>query len=316
MPMSFTEGWRAGASGARPVLLVALLLAVSACSFPEELKAAAQPGPAGLAAGARGATDSAREPSTTAVSIQEERIQEPLGQGRGTNGLGESPVGSDVSSGTEEVDQPQAFDWTSLTREQAFAYYNELQGDAYPLDAVRRHLENQDERVPCNGDDLTDYRGETIAFMSVRVHPAFADRLRRLEAAASEVGLEVYGRPPTRMRHIGGYVCRKSRFRSLRISEHALGNAIDVLGFDFGPAESKEAAAHLPTGLRWSFHVRVDKHWQKASSPAFELHAEFLRRLTARVVEESIFRVVLGPSHRGHADHFHFDMSPWRYTHL
>ena len=148
------------------------------------------------------------------------------------------------------------------------------------------------------------------------MHPAFAERLARLERAAIEVGEEVYGRAPSRIRHMGAYVCRKSRFRPRRISEHALGNAIDVLGFDFSPAKSAQAAEHLPPGLRWSFQVSVARHWTPRADAASALHAQFLKKLTERVLEDSIFRVALGPSHRGHHDHFHFDMSPWTYSHL
>lgn len=214
------------------------------------------------------------------------------------------------------VDETPSIDLSGLTREQLFSHYNRLRGDPYPLDELTRHLESADDPLPCNGPDLTVYKGSELSMLPTRMHPAFAERLARLERAAIEVGEEVYGRAPARIRHMGAYVCRKSRFRARRISEHALGNAIDVLGFDFAPAKSAQDAEHLPPGLRWSFQVSVARHWTPRPDAASALHAEFLKKLTDRVLEDSIFRVALGPSHRGHHDHFHFDMSPWTYSHL
>jgi len=102
------------------------------------------------------------------------------------------------------------------------------------------------------------------------------------------------------------------------VSEHALGNAIDVLGFDFGPATKTEPLpAELPKTLRGPFEVRVRRHWQATTTPTAEVHARFLRELTERLADRrDVFRSMFGPGHRGHADHFHFDMSPWRYVDL
>jgi hypothetical protein len=77
------------------------------------------------------------------------------------------------------------------------------------------------------------------------------------------------------------------------LSEHSLGNAIDILGVDFA-----------------TFQVRVKRHWHARGKEA--IHARFLRTLARRVIADGRFRVVLGPSHRDHGDHFHFDMAPYR----
>ena len=66
----------------------------------------------------------------------------------------------------------------------------------------------------------------------------------------------------------------------------------------------------LPKKLRRGFQVRVQKHWA-ADDPVGALHARFLHRLTERLVEERVFRVILGPSYPGHHNHFHLDMGPY-----
>jgi hypothetical protein len=106
------------------------------------------------------------------------------------------------------------------------------------------------------------------------------------------------------------------RHRTYRLSEHALGNAIDVVGFDFGPVDAKQDAGvvELPPELRSKFRVRVEKHWRTQSGDAAILHARFLDELTRRVAEQKIFRSVLGPSHPTHQTHFHFDMAPWSHV--
>ncbi|MEO8183488.1 MAG: extensin family protein [Deltaproteobacteria bacterium] len=208
--------------------------------------------------------------------------------------------------------------WTAEPwREQLWASWNSLHGDAYGLDAVGRRLE-QGQHLDCDGQNLVRYAGSDIRYQGgVFVHPEFRERLARFESLVAEVGREIYGRAPTRLRHAGAFNCRSTRQRSYRISEHALGNAIDILGFDFGPAKRR---APLPAGLakalRRSFQVRVARHWHEAASdPVATLHATFLRTLAARLEERGdVFRVMIGPSHRDHADHFHFDMSPWHYV--
>ena len=93
---------------------------------------------------------------------------------------------------------------------------------------------------------------------------------------------------------------------------------VDVLGFDFGPATKTEPRPEgLSKHLRGPFEVRVRKHWQASATPTAELHAKFLETLTERLAERrDIFRSMFGPGHPGHADHFHFDMAPWRWVDL
>jgi hypothetical protein len=166
---------------------------------------------------------------------------------------------------------------------------------------------------------MVNYAGTTVRYAGpVSVSEPFRSRLERFEQVVADVGQEIYGRPPRRIRHFGAFSCRSSRNRSYRVSEHALGNAIDVVGFDFGAATKLQPLnPDLPRQLRGPFQVLVARHWQPAESPTARTHARFLRVLTDRLLERGdVFRSMIGPSHRDHSDHFHFDVSPWRYVDL
>jgi hypothetical protein len=166
---------------------------------------------------------------------------------------------------------------------------------------------------------METYSGTTLRYYApLKVSSAFRERLERFEEVVRDVATEVYGRPPHRIRHLGAYSCRLSRNRSQRLSEHALGNAIDISGFDFGAASKEQTQAlELPRQLKGPFQVRVVKHWRRQGAGVAGRHALFLERLTEHLLSRNdIFRVAIGPSHRGHHDHFHFDVSPWRYSHL
>jgi hypothetical protein len=200
------------------------------------------------------------------------------------------------------------------------AAWNELRGDAYPLDTVERWVE-AGRRVTCDPKQLVSYRGTQLRYAGeLLVDPAFRERLARFEAVVAETAREIYGREPRLIRHYGTYSCRSSRNRSRRISEHALGNALDLVGFDFGPAtKSQPSRAELPKQLRWAFQVRVARHWRPLArdGSAGALHARFLASLTQRLQErDDIFRCMFGPGHGGHDDHLHLDVAPWRYVDL
>jgi hypothetical protein len=203
-----------------------------------------------------------------------------------------------------------------LSRWQLWAAWNALKGDAYDLDGVNRFLDDG-EQLACEPKSLVRYGGTRLKYQSaVQVNPAFRERLARFEDVVLEVAKDVYGRSPRRVLHFGTYACRSSRNRTYRVSEHALGNAIDVAGFDFGPASKREPLAPgLPRSLASAFQVRIAKHWSDQRTAAAATHARFLYELSTRLSErEDVFRVMIGPSRPDHADHFHFDMSPWRYV--
>ncbi len=181
----------------------------------------------------------------------------------------------------------------------------------YPLDDLPRTI-LPTGKVRCPDVTKVRYRGDVIRFHKpVLVYEHFRDRLRRFEEIVRDTAVEVYGRAPRRIRHIGTYNCRRIRRWPTFLSEHGLANAIDIEGFDFGPVRGR-AARDVPRRLRRGFQVRLDPHWNGRRGVAAD-HARFLRLLAQRVIAEGdLFRVILGPAERGHHNHFHFDMSPWR----
>ena len=207
-------------------------------------------------------------------------------------------------------------------RGELFAVWNAAHGDAYPLDDVERFVEPAERgrpRIQCDRGAMVAYAGTTLHYAgAVLVDPAFRERLMRFEELVSEVAQSVYGRAPRRVVHYGAFNCRSSRKRPRRISEHALGNAIDVVGFDFGAARKSDLLpADVPRALRLPFQVRVATHWTARAGAAASVHERFLRELTERLKERpDIFRILIGPGHGDHADHLHFDASPWRYVDL
>lgn len=183
---------------------------------------------------------------------------------------------------------------------------------AYPLDDVPRELATDGGKLRCPDVDKVTYRGDVIRYHKpVVVYAGFRDHLERFEELVRDTAIEVYGRAPKTIRHLGTYNCRRIRRWPTFLSEHGLANAIDVEGFDFGPA-GRDAPKDLPRALRKAFDVRVETHWSGQRGVA-KTHARFLRLLAQRVIDdEELFRVILGPAEPGHHNHFHLDMAPWR----
>lgn len=105
-------------------------------------------------------------------------------------------------------------------------------------------------------------------------------------AARRHLGTEVTG-----VRHLGTYNCRNVNHATAgRRSQHATANAIDI-------------AAFL---LRDGRELGLARDWG-GDDP----EGAFLRAVHDGACRW--FRVVLGPEYNAaHADHFHFDMGPWR----
>ncbi len=181
----------------------------------------------------------------------------------------------------------------------------------YPLDHIERIIPARG-RFRCPKVAKVRYRGDIIRYHSpVFVNVPFRERLRRFEAVVRQTAIEIYGRAPRRIRHMGTYNCRRIAAWPTFLSEHGLANGIDVAGFDFGRARRSERAA-APRRLKRAFKVRLAHHWTKTSGVG-AVHARFLRTLARRLIaRQDIFRVLLGPSYPGHKNHFHFDCAPWR----
>jgi hypothetical protein len=172
--------------------------------------------------------------------------------------------------------------------------------DTYPLD--------QGSRAECGDSAVVPYTSDLLNYSSpIRVHPLFAERLSAFELIVQSVAIEVYGRAPTRLVHMGGFSCRTTA-GSGSLSEHGIGNAIDVAGFDFAP----DASAQGPAAR--AFQVRVADHW--FAKEGFELeHRRFLHALTDRLFDHpEIFRRIIGPPTRLHHDHLHLDVGPSRHA--
>jgi len=179
---------------------------------------------------------------------------------------------------------------------------------SYPLDHVSREYAGR-----CPEVGLVRYRGTSIRFARpVRVYSGLVPHLARLERLVGEVALRHYGRAPSRLLHRGAYNCRAIRIDARQLSEHGLGNALDVRGFRFGrlPADA-ELPAGEPRRLRHGFEVTILEHWRARRGLAAR-HAAFLADLRRELERRpEMFRGMLGPRFPGHRDHLHFDMAPW-----
>ena len=163
-----------------------------------------------------------------------------------------------------------------------------------------------DGAVSCPAIELGEYAGDGVQFVpAARVAAPFRERLVELERVLREVAVHFYGRAPNALLVAASYDCRPVTGNRSRLSEHALGNAIDITGFRFD-ATAGEAA----------FEVRVDRHWKAAGGELAERHERFLRALTQALIARDVFRTLLGPAHPDHHDHFHFDMAPHHYVEL
>jgi hypothetical protein len=204
------------------------------------------------------------------------------------------------------------------------AMLSQLRGDPYALDDQSRDANPGD---PCPELALQTYSGELLRFQPpLKIAVPFATRLAQFEAVVKRVSLETYGRAPSAIRHAGAYLCRPIRARASRWSEHAFGNAIDIVGFDFARVRKADAAAAsdagvalpgaLPPPLRKTFQVRVGKHWAASQDELSQLHSSFLHRLVTSLQDEEVFRAMIGPPDPSHLTHLHFDMGPWRYQRI
>lgn len=102
---------------------------------------------------------------------------------------------------------------------------------------------------------------------------------------------EILGSAVVQIDHYGTYACRRIYGQAQgRVSEHAHAEALDVAGF------------RLADGRR----ITVLGGWREGAP-----EGDFLRRVRDEGCR--VFRVALSPEYNAaHANHFHFDMSPYR----
>jgi hypothetical protein len=183
-------------------------------------------------------------------------------------------------------------------------------GDSYPLDGTTRDVAPTGP-ARCPPLPLVVYKGTQVRYAKpARVHPAFAERLRKFEEVVAEVAREHFGRAPAGMNHDGTHSCRRISGYPTLLSEHALGNGIDVVGFTFPRLPRRQAAPEELSGaLKRPFQVTLADWQADPRTPRARFLDALARRLIAR---PDIFRVLLGPAYPGHKGHFHFDMAPYR----
>lgn len=185
---------------------------------------------------------------------------------------------------------------------------------SYPLDRLLRS--SGQSAASCPKIELRKFRGDQLQFVpAVRVVEPFRKRLLELERVVREVSMRVYSRMPSAVLVAASYGCRSVRGKQRRLSEHALGNAIDIAGFRFPPLPSSRAAG-VPPALAAGFDVRVDQDWKERGNALRRRRSRFLHELTSALLQRDTFRTLLGPAHRDHADHLHFDMAPQHYVDL
>jgi hypothetical protein len=112
------------------------------------------------------------------------------------------------------------------------------------LDVQPRTLP-EGEPLPCEraAPALVRYTGEQLRYQKpLQVHPLFRARLPAFERIVRELSERYYGRSPRKIVHLGAYSCRRMRRYPTWVSEHALGNAVDIAGFDFGPLPRRATA--------------------------------------------------------------------------
>lgn len=201
------------------------------------------------------------------------------------------------------------------------ASFHRVAGDAYELDDSSRA-----STEACHPELLRVYRGQRVRLEPpITVAVPFEAPVARFEELVAEVATRVYGRAPTRILNAGAYACRAVEHRQERLSEHALGNAVDVTGFRFPALTAPQTAGgagagapELPKALQRAFTITVARDYPGPSSSAKvpPEHHRFFRELAEALRQSSTFRGMLGPADPRHATHLHLDMAPWPYERL
>jgi hypothetical protein len=118
-----------------------------------------------------------------------------------------------------------------------------------------------------------------------------------LAVALGRLALQARKQGVTQIIHAGTTQCRPIG-DSARLSQHAYGRAIDVLGF-------RTERHHT-----WS----VSRDWEHDAAYPQTPKGKGLRELADAMHEDYVFNIVLTPEYNAaHADHFHFDLTPDRH---
>lgn len=182
----------------------------------------------------------------------------------------------------------------------------------YALDALPRAASEYRE-TPCPKVDTTYYSGTFVRYEpEAIVYPELIHKMEITESIAAELGQSFYGRAPSHILLMGSYQCRKMRNDQRNISEHALGNALDIAGFIFPAIGPQSLPQGAPLELAQAQRITVVKHW-KGTDPVSQIHQLFLQTWVQRLIDTpNLYRVILGPGYPGHHNHIHVDHAPYR----
>lgn len=165
-------------------------------------------------------------------------------------------------------------------------------GELAAKGAVFEAVPDRDGPNGCRLADAVRMTRSSVALdQPVQFNCATALHLLRFETDVLQPAAQRhFGKQLTRVRHFGGYACRARADNARRLSEHALGNAIDIAGFD------------LADGTQ----ITVARHWGEAGP-----RGAFLQDVARGAC--SIFHLVLTPrTDAQHRSHFHLDIGRWR----
>lgn len=156
-------------------------------------------------------------------------------------------------------------------------------------------FESVPARETTNGCRLTDgvrlTRSSVALDQPVLINCATASHLLRFERDVVQPAAQRhFGQSLVRIRHFGGFACRGRADGARQLSEHALGNAIDIAGFDLGDGTQ----------------ITVGRHWNDPGP-----HGAFLKEVARGACK--VFHLVLTPRTDAlHRSHFHLDVGRWR----
>lgn len=152
----------------------------------------------------------------------------------------------------------------------------------YPLDGLPRTTDTGCPDLP-----LVERTGAWRP--ALRIHPAFLPAVEEIERVLADTSREIYGAAPSALLSASSYRCTPVRGRPERLSEHGLGNALDVRGIELDLPEGRRAVT-----VREGFgHGGPD--------------ARFFRRVVERLAASGRVTGILGPPDPDHLDHLHFD---------
>lgn len=143
----------------------------------------------------------------------------------------------------------------------------------------------------CGISTAVSLRASTAALnQPVRLGCSLALALNEFELRVAQPAAQRrFGQPVVRLHHLGGYSCRGRSGNAGRLSEHALGRAIDIAAFELADGTI----------------IRVEQDWRGGGAKT-----RFLREVARGAC--GVFSVVLGPDYdAAHRDHLHFDIGPW-----